>query len=223
MKKILKVVSILLFFCFMFAAGYLCSREIGFVGEKKEVLLFMKLNNVRNISKKISGADLDEKDAQFILEHVLGQWKISERIMGIKGADNISSQGIREMKNLIFIYDKDFVMINGYDQYTFSNRNDIFLYLSYGGNLEVDLPVYHIDRHVDEDNLGGAGKYFRFPEECELVHVNYNLGYDVGSYSSVLYGISYAASDIYVDPDDKDTLYVDMCGLWKLKRVEEEQ
>lgn len=223
MKKILKVVSILLLFCLMFVMGYLGCREIGFVGKKKELLLFMKLNNVRNINKNIAGANLDEEDAQFILEHVLGEWKISERIIEIKDADNISSKGIEEMKNLVVIYDKDFVMINGYDQHTFSNRDDIFLYLSYGGILEVNLPVYHIDWHVDEENLGGQGKYYRFPKECELVHVNYNLGYDVGSHSSVLYGISYAASNIYVNPNDKDTIYLDMCGLWELKRVEEEQ
>lgn len=135
MKKISKAVSVLLLFCLMFTAGYLGCRENGFVGKKKELLLFMKSNNARNINENVAGAKLDEEDAQFISEHVLGQWKISERISEIKGADNISSQGIEELKTLVFIYDKDFAMINGYDRHTFSNRDDIFLYLSYGGNM----------------------------------------------------------------------------------------
>lgn len=224
MKKGLKAVGVLGLFCLMFAAGYSGCRTTGFVGKKNEILLFMEMNNVRSINKYI-GSDLDEEDAEFIWEHVLGQWKISERIIDIKYDENISSQGIKEMKDLIFVYDKDFVMIKGYDQHTFSNRDDIFFYIRYGGSREVNLPVYHVDRHVDEDNLMlsylAQGQHSRFPEECELVHVRYDLGYGA-SQPSVLARTTFAASYIYVNPDDKDTLYIDMYGLWKLERVVEE-
>ena len=222
MKKRLKVVSMIGLFCFMFAAGYLGCRISGFVGKKNEILLFMEMNNVRNI---IPSGDLDEEDAEFIWEHVLGQWKISERAIDIKHDENISRQGIKEMKDLVFVYDKDYVMIKGYDQNTFSKRDDIFFYIRYGGNREVNLPVYHVDRHVDEDYLMlgylAQGQHSRFPEACELVHVRYDLGYGA-SQPSVLADTTFAASDIYVNPDDKDTLYIDMYGLWKLERVVEE-
>lgn len=222
MKKGLKAVSVLGLFCLMFTAGYLCCRATEFVGKKKEILLFMEMNNVRNI---IPSGDLDEEDAEFIWEHVLGRWKISERTIDIKYDDNISRQGINEMKDLVFVYDKDFVMIEGYDQHTFTKRDDIFFYIRYGGNREVNLPVYHVDRHVDEDYLLlsylAQGQHSRFPEECELVHVRYDLGYGA-SQPSVLDRTTFAASDIYVNPDDKDTLYIDMCGLWKLERIVEE-
>ncbi|MCM1233941.1 MAG: hypothetical protein NC489_27865 [Ruminococcus flavefaciens] len=227
MKKIIEGISVFLFFCLMFTGGYLAGRQGGWVGKKREIQLFMRLNNLRNISKNIAGADLDEEDARFISEHVWGQWRISARILEINCADNISSRGIEEMKSLVFIYDEDYAMISGYDENTFSEEEDIFLYLSYGGDQKVNFPVYHVDRHVDEDNLllsyGTQGKYCQFPEDARLVHVTYNLGYDTSLYSSVLNGGNYAASDIYVNPDNKDILYVDMCGLWKLERVKEDE
>lgn len=218
MKKIYRIIGILLLFCLAFAAGYLGCREMGFVGKKQEIWLFMETNNARNLHKVYWAADIKEEDAQLIAEHVLGEWEISERIMKIMGGGNISSQGIEEMKNLVFVYDKNFVRITGYDQHTFSNRDDLFLFQFYGGNYEVNLPVYHVNRNVDECDLGGQGDYGQFPKECELVKVNYDLGYEVSSYPSVL-GSIYVGEVLYVDPEDKDTLYLDMCGLWELKRL----
>ena len=217
MKKTVKIGCFLLLFCIMSAAGYLRCRYSGFVGKSKEVLLFMQMNNARNYNPNVCGADLDEEDAQFVAEHVLGQWKVSDRVMALKSADSISSQGVEEMKDLLITYDKDYVIIDGYDQHTFSNRDDLYLFLYYGGDKEIHLPVYHVDRHVNKYGPSQE-RYRQFPKECELVHVNCNLGYDLGFYSSVL---GYWGIDIYVNPEDEDILYLDMCGLWELKRVEE--
>ncbi len=216
MKKIYRIIGILLLFCLVFAVGYLGCRKIGFMGKKQEIRLFMETNNARNVIKW--EADIEEEDAQLIEEHVFGEWKIRERIMELESDNNISTQGIEEMKNLVFIYDKNFVRIDGYEQCTFSDRDDLFLFQYYGGNYGVKLPVYHVNRDVDECDLGGQGDYGQFPKECELVKVDYDLGYDLSLYPSVLYGTRYAGEALYVDSEDKDTLYLDMCGLWELKR-----
>lgn len=224
MKKMWKLCGAVFGLGSMFIVGYLCFGKIGVLEKKREIQLLMEYNNARNSDENVYGKDLTEEDAEFIQEHVLGQWRISERIRPVNGA-NISAQGVEEMKTLIITYDKDSVMIEGYDQFTFSKPKDIYLYNQCGGNNAVNFPVYHVNRHVDENNIlisndGLQIEKVIFPLKCELVYVFYNLGYDEEYYPSVTCSYGYAADRIYVNPNDTDTLYLSFCGLWELKRVQ---
>ncbi|MCM1233939.1 MAG: hypothetical protein NC489_27855, partial [Ruminococcus flavefaciens] len=129
-----------------------------------------------------------------------------------------------EMKSLTFIYDRDFVRIDGYDQNTFSRPEDIYLYNQCGGDQAVNDPVYYVDRHVDENNIPISNDGIQiegavFPLKCELVFVFYDLGCDEAYYPAITCTYGHAADRIYVNPDDTDTLYLSFCGLWKLERI----
>lgn len=223
MKKIWKLCSVFLGLGSMFMIGYFCFGKIGVLEKKREIQRFTELNNARNSDEKNYGKDLTEEDAEFIQEHVLGQWRFSERILPVVDED-ISEQGVEEMKTLTVTYDKDFVRIDGYDQSTFSEPGDIYFYNQCGGNNAVNFPVYHINRHVSENSIPTSDGFWAekvaFPLKYELVSVFYTLGYDEESYPSVICPYGYAAGRIYVNPYDTDTIYLIFCGLWELKRVQ---
>lgn len=223
MKKGWKICGVVFFLGCMFIVGYLSFGETGILGKKREVQQLMEYSNARNSDENIYGGELTKKDAEFIQEHVLGQWRISKRIKSLR-TGNISAKGVEEMKSLIITYDKDFARIEGYDQLTFSNPRDVYFYNQCGGNYGLNLPVYHVNWHVDENNIPVNNGDFQmeevvFPLKCELVYVFYNLGYTEEDYPSVTCCYDYAADQIYVDPKDTDKLYLSFCGLWELERV----
>ena len=224
MKKIGKWCGVFLCLGSMFMIGFFCFGKIGVLEKKREIQRFTELNNARNSDEKNYGKELTEEDAEFIQEHVLGQWRFSERIMTVSG-ENISEQGVEEMKTLTVTYDKDFVRIDGYDQATFSEPEDIYFYNQCGGNNAVNFPVYHVRRHVNENSIPISNDGFQiegvaFPLKYELVSVFYTLGYDEESYPSVICPHGYAAGLMYINPYDTDTIYLSFCGLWELKRVQ---
>ena len=134
---------------------------------------------------------------------------------------NFSSLGIEELKKIRFQYDVRTVRALFLRKFL-TDPKDMYLFGIYGGLNAVNLPYYHIDTEVDEDNIClmdiyGAGTYsVQFPEEKELVRVYYNLGYDEKNNPHVN-GI-YMGSNIYIDPNDTDTIYLDFGGLWEMKR-----
>lgn len=223
MKKIGKLCCVFLGLGSMFMIGYFCFGKIGVLEKEREIQRFTELNNARYSDEKGYGKDLTEENAEFIQEHVLGQWRFSERILPL-ASEKISEQGVEEMKTLTVTYDKDFVRIDGYDQSTFSVPEDIFFYNQCGGSNAVYFPVYHVNRHVSENKIptynGGLWvEKVDFPLKYELVSVFYTLGYDEESYPSVVCPYGYAAGRIYVNPYDTDTIYLIFCGLWELKRA----
>lgn len=173
--------------------------------------------------------DLTEEDEEFLEKHLFGQWEFSDRLIAldedrnrhIGTISNFSSLGIEELKKVRFTYDVRTVRALFLRKFLTDPR-DMYLFGIYGGLNAVDLPYYHIDTEVDEDNIClmdiyGAGTYsVQFPEEKELVRVYYNLGYDEKNNPHVN-GI-YMGSNIYIDPDDTDTIYLDFGGLWEMKR-----
>ena len=173
--------------------------------------------------------DLTEDEEEFLQEHLFGQWEFTNRLIALdedrnccKGAvSNFSDLGIEELKKIRITYDMCTVRALFLRKFLTDPR-DMYLFGIYGGLNAVDLPYYHIDTEVDEDNIClmdiyGAGTYsVQFPEEKELVRVYYNLGYDEQNNPHVN-GI-YMGSNIYIDPDDTDTIYLDFGGLWEMKR-----
>ncbi len=176
--------------------------------------------------------DLTEEDMEFLDKHLFGQWEFSKRLIaldeeenGRKGTiSNFSDLGVKELKEIRFTYEDENVRPLFLRKF-FTDVKDMYLFGIYGGLNIVDLPYYHIDTDVDENNICltdiyGTGAYsVRFPEEKELVRVYYNLGYDETSNPSIR-GI-YMGSNIYIDPDDTDTIYLDFGGLWEMKRDEQ--
>lgn len=213
MKNVLKIGSVFVGFYIMFAIGCWCSGKIDFWEKEKEIIFLKEQNNARN---DYWGEDLTEADAKFLQEHIFGQWQYSKWLSPSNSGSNFTEQGIEEMKEVTISYDENFVTVNGYEMDTFSDANDIACFLWYGGKNEVNLPVYHVERDIDKENVP-------YLEEYDLVYVHYDLGYDVNYNPSVLYGSGYLANYIYVNPDDKDTLYLNCGGWWELKRIQDNQ
>lgn len=229
MKKILKICCVIIGFCLFFTAGFWCSERIRFLAAKDETFLIKEHINARNDDWRTT--ELTEEDANFLREHLFGVWRVSERLIaldeGYRYTSNFSEQGVEELKDFVIEYKEDFVRSVGYDQNTFSNPEDVFLYTEYGGNYAVNLPVYHVERDVDENEIrlnhlfagpyNGWAQYEDFGEG-KLVHVHYDLGYDVNDNPSV-FSIFFLGNSIYINPDDTNTIYLDFCGLWELKKI----
>ena len=173
--------------------------------------------------------DLTEKDMEFLKEHLFGQWAFSRRLVELdegrnkhQGAvSNFSAQGMEELKEMRFTYgacDARLLRLRTF----LSDATDMYLFGIYGGLNLVYTPYYHIDTEVDEGNilltdLYGGGTYpAEFPGDKELVRVYYNWGYDERAYPSV--SMVYMGCNIYIDPEDTETIYVDFGGLWEMKR-----
>lgn len=236
MKKRLKISLFVIGLCIMFISGYLYAGQKDYLDMQKEVLLtaehVMEHDKiwVQSYVPTAWKDDLTEEEQKFLQKHVFGTWYFSERMIaleeGYENIANFSEQGIEEIKENAFTeYNKSFAGISGHTRNTFSVASDIYLFAAYGGMTSVKYPVYHIETEVDEERLAmhhiymsDNVSYVGFPEEGELVHVFYDLGYDEQEDASV---DVYYAADIYINPKDTDVIYLDFCGLWKLKRVED--
>ena len=188
-------------------------RKDRYFGKRERNYFCEGKNNARN---DYSGDNLTKADAKFLKEHLFGKWQCSKWLCPSNSGSNFTEHGIEEMKEITISYDENSVTVNGYEIDTFSDVEDIACFLLYGGIYEVNMPVYHVQRDIDKENVPYLGEH-------DLVYVYYNLGYNINSYPSVLYWRGYLANYIYVNPDDKDTLYLNFGGWWELKRVQEEQ
>lgn len=227
MKKIGRMSGIIVGLCAMFIIGGWYASKINFLEEQEEISRIGQHIQKRGNSGNVWNKELTEDEEDFFQEHVVGAWSFSERIIALEeeGAytSNFSEQAIKELENVWIIIHEDVVQKSGYHWDTFSEPDDIYLFAAYGGTAPVRYPVYHIESNVDEERIllrniyADEGVYYApFPEECELVHVFYDLGYDEEEYPSV--DTYYCANDFYVDPDNTDVLYLNFCGLWKLER-----
>lgn len=226
MKKIGKMGGIIVVSCAMFLVGGWYAGKINFQEKQEKISLIGKHISKRGYFVDVWNKELTEAEEEFLQEHVVGEWSFSERIIALEEGDtyisNFSEQAVKELENVWIVFHKDVVQRLGYQWDTFSEPEDIYLFAAYGGTAPVRNPVYHIENNVDEDRIAlrhiyaDEGVYYAsFPEECELVHVYYDLGYD-GEYPSV--DTYYYANDLYVDPDNTEVLYLNFGGLWKLER-----
>lgn len=62
-----------------------------------------------------------------------------------------------------------------------------------------------------------SGNVNRQSEKSRMMAAWFDLGYD--RYRNPSVSIWYDARRIYVSLEDTDTIYLDFCGLWELKRV----
>lgn len=223
-KKIKLACIAMLFFLF-FWAGYQCSARIDMNKKKEQIEILKSYMKERDEGwEQMPG--LNEADARFLEEHLYGIWGFDQRLIALGEAGctgDFSKQGTNELEEVLIIYEDDFVDRKGYGKNTFSNVKDVFLFAEYGGNSMVNEPVYHVDRNVDENRIILQNILEKenalpvpFPENIQLVKVSFDLGYDTALCPAVdtnLFG-----SNIYVNPDDADTIYMDFGGLWRLER-----
>lgn len=178
---------------------------------------------------------LSEEDRAFLEEHVYGQWRFSNRIVELDennnihygATSNISDVGVEELKRTVVIcYDEGWV---GFPveigQDSFTHAQDMFIFAAYGGFSSTINPVYkisemHTNKVVLSDMYNWAYSYaIRMPGWEDYIHITYHAKSDPDSMLCANY-FPFFGSDIYVDPNDTDTIYVDFCGLWEMIRDE---
>ena len=176
---------------------------------------------------------LSEEDRTFLEEHVYGQWRFSNRVIELDennniyygAAPNISDVGVEELKQTVVIfYDEssvDFAVKIGQD--SFSYAQDMFLYAAYGGFSSTMKPIYKINEMSTDKIVLGDMYNWRYSYEVKMpgwedyIHVSYRAKSNPDSFVMGKY-FTYFCSDIYVNPNDTDTIYVDFCGLWEMTR-----
>lgn len=180
--------------------------------------------------------ELSEEENRFLEEHLYGQWKFSERVIKIeenvhdtKISSNISDEGVKELKErggALLRYEETKVCLGEGLDHVLSNAGDMFLFASYGCFNQTDNPVYKVSR-LNTDILTLKDIYEKeqgYEVQVEGIEDFIHIGYS-GSITDTKEVIENEnvffdcfGSDIYIDPDDADTIYIDFCGLWKMER-----
>jgi hypothetical protein len=108
----------------------------------------------------------------------------------------------------------------------FYDQSDLYLFGVYGGfNLDITNPIYRVETiRADEayliDLMDAPG--------AELISLNnlfesdtvIRITYDLGQNESFSQRRNFGDILYVVDNGDRDTLYLDFCGLWEMKRME---
>ncbi len=181
---------------------------------------------------------LTNNEIIFLEEHLFGQWRFSERLFELDESHNtaynttynISDLGSEELKkNIVIHYDKDWIQFAiPVTQNSFTSAKDMFLFGKNGGFLSVKEPVYSIEK-MDSDiiNLSNVCTDTQqyniqlFGAE-NFLKIKYYTQYDLGDQSEFKQGQvkKNFSNIIYINPNSKDTVYVDFCGLWRMERDE---
>ena len=177
--------------------------------------------------------ELTVEEELFLQEHLYGQWRFAERIVKIDednnftyGAKpNISDVGVEELKESARILYEDtsvsFTVKIG--QNSFTHAQDMYLFANHGGFNWTDNPVYCLSA-LEGDTITLRDVYnmhgYKISAEGmeDFIHVKYFArpdGNNSGIHGSIF---TYFGSDVYIDPDDDNTIYIDFCGLWKMER-----
>lgn len=177
---------------------------------------------------------LSEEDRAFLEEHVYGQWRFSNRIVEIDQnnhyygvTSNISDVGVEELKQtVVILYGENSVDFpEKIKQNSFTHAQDMYLFAAYDGFASTMNPVYKIsemntNKVVLGDRYNWAYSYeIRMPGWEDYIHVTYHVKSDPDS-RRIAHYFGYFGSDIYVNPNDTDRIYVDFCGLWEMTRDE---
>lgn len=155
------------------------------------------------------------------------EWNFSDKAqqtLGTLGMDindmtvSITKMEPYSMKN------NDTLYLPSWGYYEFENPQDSFLYGIYGGYGYVHAPSYHVEKISPAEvrilNLSNGYTYetVDMSEQGseEIYHVYYNFA-ALPSEKDSCYGGKLPDS-FYIDLKQPDVMYLDFCGLWKLKR-----
>lgn len=224
-----------------YTAGNERDGEIGFVGNCVGDKIYVNLQDTETLYLDFCGfwelkreekepepmdrgcqPDLTGTEKEILEEHVYGTWVFAHRLYDLEEAEfSISGQGVEEI-----VENMDIAFGENYEwhfcgQDSLSNPRDVYLYFAYGGGNGARC-VWHVWDEADTRNirlrnvLSEKDSYIHFKEKEKLVEVSYDLGYNAyENPSAQVYGFG---SHLYIDPEDRETLYLDFCGLWELKR-----
>lgn len=151
---------------------------------------------------------------------------IWETALAADQSSNISKVGMEELKKAVVIdYEKDTVYFPiEIRQGSFTYPQDMYLFAAYGGFSWADKPIYSIEK-MDSDIVVLKDVYNA--EQSYQVQIDglenfYHVRYTVLAFrqKSVCRGniFSLFGSDIYINPADENTIYIDFCGLWRMER-----
>lgn len=155
------------------------------------------------------------------------EWNFSDKAqqtLGTLGMDindmtvSITKMEPYSMKN------NDTLYLPSWGYYEFENPQDSFLYGIYGGYGYVHAPSYHVEKISPAEvrilNLSNGYTYetVDMSEQGseEIYHVYYNFA-SLPTEKDSCYGGKLPDS-FYIDLKQPDVMYLDFCGLWKLKR-----
>lgn len=204
-----------------FFGGFLVLGKIHLGIGKRGIWFIEEQNNARNCH----GWNLEGEDAEFLEEYVLGEWKFSRLLDNGVGwnFDNWDGDG---MENLKIVFDENETKIKGYHQETFSNIRDAYSFTELMVGMEINQPVYHIiydaeflaDYEFLMQVFKKSGKSeAEFLGESVWKVVSFDVGYD--TYQNPSVSTWYEDHLIYVNPSDRDKIYLRFCGLWELDRA----
>lgn len=201
--------------------------------EKNEVKMEEEISDGETMAETQEEADYVDEEKLFLQEHLYGQWCFSERLIEIDednniyyGAKpNISDVGVEELKKSVRLaYDERYVLFTvKIGQNSFTYAQDMYLFAAHGGFCWCRNPIYYL-KAMEEDVItlrdvyNMSGYEVSVPDMDKYIHVTYSPMSDPNN--SEVYGNIFTCfgSDIYIDPNDKDTIYIDFCGLWKMER-----
>lgn len=175
---------------------------------------------------------LSKAKLAFLKEHLFGQWRFSERVFALDDSksilydttSNISKEGQEELKkSVVLCYQDDYVDFPvRIGQNSFTNARDMFLFGAYGGFQWVRNPIYRIEK-LDTNNINLEDFYDLDGHDVQLtgtqnfIKVTYQT--EIGNEEDTeRKGGRIFANVIYINPNNKDTIYVDFCGLWRMER-----
>lgn len=178
---------------------------------------------------------IKEKQERFLEEHLYGQWRFSEQIVEAKVKDiydseiyNFTKEGIQELKEMVLVeYQKDWVKYPLKEgQQSFRHPKDMWLYGVYGGFTWGKEPIYSLEKkdnnYVFLRNIANRYDPYSYgayiPKMEHWIQVTYTVRTLEGGSEYLGYQNDYFGSHIYIDPEDTETIYIDFCGLWKMKR-----
>lgn len=130
------------------------------------------------------------------------------------------------MKNIVVNFGVDRInIVSGLNQETFADVQDIYAFSDYGGFLSTELPVYRVRKDINTSSVPLYKDFgtVNMSEKEELVLVDCSLGYLENSIYRPTVGEDNGfpclyLRYLYIDPEDTDTMYVNFCGMWELKR-----
>ncbi len=175
---------------------------------------------------------MEEKKKEFLEDHLYGQWRFLEKVAsGYDEEYGLTEIGERELKRMVILeYQKEFVRHPLKDgQASFTNPKDMWTFGICGGLSWGKQPVYTMEKMKESwivlGNLREKSKIYhaRVPgaKVENFIHIKYGFQTSQEEWKDSDYQEDYFGSNIYVDPDDTESIYVEFCGLWKMVRTGE--
>lgn len=228
MSKSIKFGFIIITFCIVFIVGIFAGK-----------IFFVKgsIDDSKQQSELISAGKtkiLTNKDEEFLQDHVYGQWRITQRLVKLNESTqdglydtkfNFSDQGVEVLKTIVFRYQEDLINAEVYpSQGSFKNITDLYLFGLYGGFGMLNHPIYHVS-YTDTNDITIYNEYMIGYDDTKVANIfksekAYKIYADTGvdqNADPVIRTRSFGDT-LYADPKDTNTLYLDFCGLWEMKR-----